>query len=506
MSDARRCYRIAVFAGVFLSACAFGIIAGFKTGDESWFLQVAHRVAHGETLYRDVAFGATPLSVYLEALLLRAFGTQILVSKALIALCFTATVLLSRRTAQDLGMSPAQTALLTAALYLYVLPGMVLTGALYTPLATTLMVACCTVAVRWLVRGEAGATEQRALLLAAGALAGLCFASKQNMGVLALLALVAAVCIAGRPRQLLSLWAAFAITTALALLPVLISGGMSALIDYGFTGKGAYVRFGQISYLSGLAGLLAWPRFRVSGALVAPAYWQHQFLIAPLTALALLLALRNTGEAERPRVILLMLFWTAAFLGVFPRADPIHLTIAHPLLLLGLVYACSHLHVRPGLARMVMRAASVWLGIGLVGMTAALAYVLSSDAYVVSPFPHFRGTIIKADRVASAAQAAAALNAAAADRELLLVSGSAGFYYLITGLRNPTRYDYPFVTTFGRRGEAQVAEAVAAGEIRAACIDATVPPELRARTLEAAIRAHLRHMRDNPLCAEYRLM
>ena len=41
------------------------ITQGVITNDESWFLQVVHRMTQGEVLYRQIFFGVTPLSAYL---------------------------------------------------------------------------------------------------------------------------------------------------------------------------------------------------------------------------------------------------------------------------------------------------------------------------------------------------------------------------------------------------------------------------------------------------------
>ena len=51
-----------IFSGIgFVSSWTRGV----NITDESWFLQVLYRVSSGGVLYRDMFFGATPLSVYL---------------------------------------------------------------------------------------------------------------------------------------------------------------------------------------------------------------------------------------------------------------------------------------------------------------------------------------------------------------------------------------------------------------------------------------------------------
>lgn len=47
---------------------------------------VSERIAAGDHLYRDVAFPATPLSVWITALCIKAVGSHVLVERGLIAI------------------------------------------------------------------------------------------------------------------------------------------------------------------------------------------------------------------------------------------------------------------------------------------------------------------------------------------------------------------------------------------------------------------------------------
>ena len=76
----------ALAAGLCVAAIAaliwFTIVAeGFAAPDESWFLQVVARLQSGETLYRDVYFNATPLSVYVTLGLTSIFSTELAVDR-----------------------------------------------------------------------------------------------------------------------------------------------------------------------------------------------------------------------------------------------------------------------------------------------------------------------------------------------------------------------------------------------------------------------------------------
>ena len=56
------------------------------------------------------------------------------------------------------------------------------------------------------------------------------------------------------------------------------------------------------------------------------------------------------------------------------------------------------------------------------------------------------------------------------DRRILLLLPDAGFRYLTTGLRNPTPFDFPFVTTFGRNGQQRVVDSLRSGRIGPVCL------------------------------------
>src|SRR5262245_35860677 len=52
--------------------------------DETWMLWVGHRVANGETLYRDVYFVTTPLAAWLTALVSAVIGSHLVVLRLLV--------------------------------------------------------------------------------------------------------------------------------------------------------------------------------------------------------------------------------------------------------------------------------------------------------------------------------------------------------------------------------------------------------------------------------------
>jgi hypothetical protein len=493
-------------AAAFTLALAYSAASGFGRADESWFLRVVDRVLAGEVLYRDVFLGVTPLSVFLVAPLAALFGTEVLVVKAAVALCVAATAVIGAGICRQLGAGWRPAAAFAASVFVYVMPGLTRLGSPYSGLALALLLACLACTLRWL-RDEGAAVGWRALA-AAGAAAGLCFTAKQNVGVYAMAALVVAVFAASRgagPREVLRRLAlvagAFAGAVLLVIAPVAASGGLEALVDYGFTGKGAYLRAGRIPYGAGMGELLsvlADPPRRLSSRFI----FQHQFAL-PFVAFPVMLAAWWRVEPQlRLRSAVLLLFAGAGFLGVFPRASESHLSLGNPLLLLGLVHGWGQL--RGPAARLSGMCAAAWVGLLLAVTLAMPLRAVASGRLVVSRLPHFRGVMVGPGLAPRSLSRARELKLAATDGEIFLLSAEAGFYYLVTGLKNPTPYDYPMVTTFGTAGEARVEAMLRGGRIRTACVDPATPPLLRSERVENAVRTHLRFTRQTRLCSLYR--
>ncbi|HSX37788.1 MAG TPA: hypothetical protein VLE95_03045, partial [Chlamydiales bacterium] len=54
---------------------------------------------------------------------------------------------------------------------------------------------------------------------------------------------------------------------------------------------------------------------------------------------------------------------------------------------------------------------------------------------------------------------------------IFFLSPFAGFYYLALEIPNPTPFDFPFVTAFGKKGEMEVISQLARGEIQLVIVD-----------------------------------
>lgn len=500
---------IAVFLLGFLLSAA----RGFNSHDEAWFLQVAHRVASGEVLYRDVFFGATPLSVYVTAAGVRLFGTEILVVKAVLALCFALTVLLAWQVDRQLG-ARGFPLLPVLALLVYGRPegG---AAAPYTALATLLFMACFSATLWWLQAEQAQPGGRRAAasavpLAVAGLAAGLSFASKQNLGLYALAALALTVMAgsagvrAAAARGLLA-GGTFLAAGLLPLASVWLSGAVGEFVEYGFASRGIYLAHARISYLDGLTRLAQLAVAPWSWGALKEIYELQRFVLPPAAGAVLAAAWLRAGPRECTTAATVLLFVGAGFLGVFPRADSAHLIPAMPQLVVGLAYGLRRLW--PDAAAPWKRLAGAgllaWLGLGLAVLLIQPVVRAASGSSRISAVPHFRGPLISASRQAEILAHARALDDAAGAGTFLLMP-EAGLYYLITGLKNPTPFDYPYVTAFGRRGQQQTMAAIATGRIRTVCLAASGPPPLRPVDLERYVQEQMEPGPDVGVCRLYR--
>lgn len=486
---------------IFAIALILDVSHGFSIWDESWFLQVVHRVASGEVLYRDIFFGAGPLPVYLTAALVRIFGSEIVVVKAVIALLFAATALLMIHICRRLTGN-IRAPLLALALLALMPPWAPGAGVPYSPLAILLLLASLAVMLVWAQTTHKGRTDnmdevesgyrvrrraqlridiknEQPALAAAGALAGLAVATKQDVGgyclVLLVLTIVAVSLLNQEPRKLIFArlrlaLLAFLVALLVMLMPILISGGWSNYFDFGFANKGTYAEYGQISYFDGISRLghhlLSAPSLESWTETYSLFLYLMPFLVFPALALAWLLV-----PAERRRTTLIGAYVAAGFVSIFPRSDSPHLAYAIPSLLIGIVWAWHLLKRRlTAQRRIAIRAAVLlWIFAGLLFILGATLFARESNPD--SPFLHFSGVHIDKDDAVGLENRVTMVKTAAAGEPLFILSPDAGFLYLAGGTTDPTPYDYPLITAFGSHGEEDVMDAIARGEIRKVLVD-----------------------------------
>ncbi len=499
--------------GLFVYGFAVNLSNGVNYADESWFLQVVTRVHNGEVLYRDVFIGVTPLSVYITGLFVTVFGDEMLIVKIIVALCFTLTILVTCHIAKQLAPHRSFPLLLALALIVYAPP---YPHAVYQPLAQVFFLGTFAFAVAWVKREPLNPADNRITLicaLGAGVIAGLCFATKQNIGGYAFVAFLLTVAASrvAAPQKTSRLLGStsisalgFGAVVSAIFATIYLSGGINRFIDYGFLNKTTYLNAAAVSYagqLERLAGLLfppLWVRFDEF-------YSSAHFILPPLALVALAIAVLRVDKEGRELVLTVLIFFGAAFLGVFPRVDHDHFVYAVPQIFLGISLVYDR--IKPFLSRHSATAVSVvisaWLAFGLFEQVSKIA-ALKTPAFQLATLPHFYRIPIGTDQYNKIRLYARALaEQSLGGNSLFLLLPEAGFYYLVSGLDNPTAFDYPLVTAFGLNGDREVANSIARKEIRAVCLRSYAEPALRPVFLEEYVQRNLQRGEDIGLCTFY---
>jgi hypothetical protein len=430
--------------------------------DEAWMTQVVARMQQGETLYRDIFCGTTPLAFYIQA----ALGTsEVSLLRSMLHILFVATVVLTTAIGWRLEISKPLLIAGTAALVVWIRP---MPNSLYSNWALLFLLAalfCCT----WLLE------ESPVLIaIAAGALAGLSFAAKHNVGLLALAAVLGAIAVLRRPgwqRQAAGAMGAFAVTITLAcLLPIAWSGAWSDFVSQCFTGKSVYLREARVGYFD------QWQGWSPTAVI---------YLLPVALPVLFWIAFRQRPTAAP---ILLFVFACAGLLAVYPRPDLLHMRLSVPALTLAAVYCLAQGKWPYRLHRMI----------AILACCAAATYYLHQARKERANGPHYalkqerlRGismNSLAAGRLIRESEAMERQNAP----NLFILHPHAAVYYLATGIRNPTRYDFPLSTTFGPHGQQQVIDRIRSGDISAVCLQPTPWEILPPQALIGFIQQNLR--------------
>ncbi len=356
-------------------------------------------------------------------------------------------------------------------------------------------------------------------LLIAGVSAGLAFATKQSVGGYTL----AAVCLsmaAGYYKsgvgksQVLGTYAlvfgAWLFTVALILLPVWLTGGVPRLIDYGVLGMQSYMRASVIPYqaqLELLVHLIAEPR---PWGRAAPITWQLAFLL-PFPTFALLAWLWWRSSHDKRRLItILLLFVGAAFAGVFPRVDIGHILPAAPFFVVALVWSCYQVisECKGGWTQVTRAVFLLGSATFIVsGLIAHILWLLPRAGTVYREpctLPHFRGVFMYPEYVEEVHSQAERLKQYTGGQPTFISGASAAFYYLLTGMKNPTPYDFPLAGAFGRNGQAEIIEDIRRGHIQYVCMSPLGDDELAPVQLERYVLERMEPVCDVGFCTLYR--
>jgi hypothetical protein len=391
--------------------------------DTAWMVQVCSRMLNGELLYRDIFCGTTPLAFFAQAAAMRVlfFVDPFPLLRFTIYSLFTLTVLCNAVTARALGVRWIPLIGGLALLTLWITP---LPGSLYTWWALLLVSAAQWAFVTW------RENQSPRLAVLAGVLAGLAFCSKPNVGLLALAGMLLLMSFRKAFRAALWTAVAFAIVAAGCLLIIANSGAWDQFIAQCVTGKAVYVSRASLNYLGFVYRALLPPDGVASLPLLL--LWLKNSLYWIPFGLPLL------WFARRPKEVLAV-FAVTGLASAYPRPDPEHMVLAAPALALALAW-------------MLDRIAAPRYRLAPVSVLLLFAILQVGDIVSAAPPPRD-----------PALWAAPAIASHARDGRIFLLFRSAPMVYPVTNIHNPTRYDYPLVSTFGLHGQEETMRILEAG-------------------------------------------
>jgi hypothetical protein len=193
----------------------------------------------------------------------------------------------------------------------------------------------------------------------------------------------------------------------------------------------------------------------------------HSIFFLPLVLIPVLIWLfvKSKGKA-RHSILVMFLFFVAAFMGIFPRADLYHFQFFIPVLFVTFLLALRSLkEYFPRFSRFLYKATICWIVLAFTISTVPKIRNVVSEDYRFSTFPHYRSIPVLKEAHLSFQDMISKTQSVARGRKAFFLTSRAGFFYLTTGLKNHTPFDYPFATAFGFYGQAEVISAIESGEI-----------------------------------------
>ncbi len=193
--------------------------------------------------------------------------------------------------------------------------------------------------------------------------------------------------------------------------------------------------------------------------------YEYLVYLFPLLAVSgLAIALFFGDRKKRGLYLILLLFMLAALAGAWPRFDAIHLlyTVFFSVAGLAAIRVEFRGRLSPALQRNSLRAFYALLIPGILYQSGMIFSMFTSPAWQCPDRPHFRHIYFQAADWRKRERQAGAIAALAPERPFIL-SAQAGFYYLAANLKNPTPFDFPLVTAFGRNGEQELIAGIRKG-------------------------------------------
>jgi hypothetical protein len=452
--------------------------------DEVWFLLVATRLARGRRLYSEVFYGAGPLPVWGATLLVRLCDAGLKTLRTCTAVVLAATtVLLLVLVAPAGGLAVVCTAVALAGLVLARPPDNAYGVSARAGVAVSVAALAASDPDFVGARAVGGEQTLAALALVSGVGLVLALFSKHTLGAAAALTVLPGWLVVSGPSSA-GVATGTTVVGSVAVLAVLSRRGeLRGFVRRTLTDKGAYLSTGRLTF-TGEAHRLARSR---------PELWWIDLTAYAVTVVAAVGTV-VAAVSRTPGAIEALCLAAVSVAGNYPRASPSHVRAGAALALAALVVVLAP---APTALAVVLAALATVGGLALVASwrrprrAPEVEVDVLDGLPLLSPMP--ARSLTDGERVRDTA-----------GRRVLVLRSDAAQWYLALDLRNPTPYDYPLASTFGRSGQDLIAARLRRSDIEWCLMAPADAGPLTPDRLEEAVRSRMDPVLDTALGVLYR--
>jgi hypothetical protein len=301
----------------------------------------------------------------------------------------------------------------------------------------------------------------------------------------------------------------------------MMSGGGAGLVE------STYLNINNLEILKGgrpysaqLTGIFNLAQRATTVANLSELYLQLQILLPLFTFPVLILAWITAKVGRRSQIAVIFVFSAAAFLNAFTSTLITSLSCAIPSLLAGLVFgwrglfglsydrkkleSSEHRQVNKFWRTVAGGLVILWLGLGVILSLWLPVSGLATGVYRFSNLPHFKGIVVPSYQSWEDGKNASRLTKLVNSQPVFIINPRAGYYYFLSGLENPTRYDYPLETVFGDHGEEEVIEVIKRNQLRYVCLAPLESYHLKPAILGDYVQQNMNDIRDLDFCTIYK--
>jgi hypothetical protein len=146
----------------------------------------------------------------------------------------------------------------------------------------------------------------------------------------------------------------------------------------------------------------------------------------------------------------------------------------------------------------------LWLGLGITLSLWLPVTGLATGIYRFSNLPHFKGIVVPSYQSWEDGKNAARLAKLVSSKPVFIINPRASYYYFLSGVNNPTRYDYPVEAVFGDHGQEDVIEAINQNQLRYVCLAPLESFTMKPALLGDYVQKSMNDVRNLDFCKLYK--